>query len=366
MPPSDRDVWRTSSPIALGPASGQSAVLGRNAELSGDCYQARLFYLAKKARSSRCQGFAAGSCIIARVGLNYGYGELQTPRQTVAVQVLRSTRFVEEMRMDGQARTISAQELYARLGTAAAAPAVVDVRERDDFDADDRLIVSALRCGIDANLGWLLPAGQSVVVYCAHGAEVGRNIAAELQQTGRDATYLDGGMAAWRAQNLPTRKKVSVPINRWVTRERPKIDRIACPWLIRRFIDPQAQFFYVSPAKVVAFAKEIDGTPYDIEGVEFAHEGERCAFDTLLRVFGIQDGALDQLATIVRGADTSRHDLGPQCGGLFAISVGLSANFADDHEMLVHGLVMYDALYRWCRSLQHETHNWPAKTATAA
>jgi hypothetical protein len=101
--------------------------------------------------------------------------------------------------------------------------------------------------------------------------------------------------------------------------------------------------------------------PYDIEGVEFAHEGERCSFDTLLRVFGIQDGALDQLATIVRGADTSRHGLAPQCGGLFAISLGLSANFPNDHEMLAHGMVMYDALYTWCRSLQSETHNWPAK-----
>jgi rhodanese-related sulfurtransferase len=267
--------------------------------------------------------------------------------------------------MDGQARTISARELYAHLGTAGA-PAVVDVRKRDDFDADDRLIVSAVHYDIDANLGWLLPAGVQVVVYCAHGAEAGRDAADELQQAGRDATYLDGGMAAWRAQNLPTRKKISVPTNRWVTRERPKIDRIACPWLIRRFIDPRAEFFYVPPAKVIAFAQQINGTPYDIEGVEFAHEGERCSFDTLSRIFDIQDSALDQLATIVRGADTSRHDLAPQCGGLFAISLGLSANFPNDHEMLEHGMVMYDALFTWCRSLQHETHNWPAKTATAA
>jgi rhodanese-related sulfurtransferase len=263
--------------------------------------------------------------------------------------------------MDGQktSHSISFDQLYARLGTAAG-PIVVDVRNRDDFDADDRLIVSAVRYDTDANLGWLLQAGQPVVVYCAHGAEVSRNAADELQKTGRDATYLDGGIAAWRAQNLPVRKKVSVPTNRWITRERPKIDRIACPWLIRRFIEPRAEFFYVPPAKVVAFAQQTNGTPYDIEGVEFAHEGERCSFDTLLRVFGIQDRALDQLATIVRGADTSRHDLAPQCGGLFAISLGLSANFPNDHEMLAQG-VIYDALYTWCRSLQSETHNWPAK-----
>jgi hypothetical protein len=106
--------------------------------------------------------------------------------------------------------------------------------------------------------------------------------------------------------------------------------------------------------------------PYDIEGVTFAHEGERCSFDTIVRIFGISDPALDRLATIVRGADTSRHDLAPQCGGLFAISLGLSANFPDDHEMLRHGLVIYDALYTWCRSLQHETHNWPAKAPQPA
>ena len=146
-----------------------------------------------------------------------------------------------------------------------------------------------------------------------------------------------------------------------MTREHPKIDRIACPWLISRFIDPQAQFIFVPTSEVTAFARKTGAIPYDIEGVEFAHEGERCSFDTLLRLFGIDDPALDRLATIVRGADTSRHDLAPQCGGLFAISLGLSANFPNDHEMLAHGMVMYDALYTWCRSLQAETHNWPTK-----
>jgi hypothetical protein len=111
---------------------------------------------------------------------------------------------------------------------------------------------------------------------------------------------------------------------------------------------------------VLSVANETGGTPYDVVGVEFAHEGERCSFDTFLRIYGITDPALDHLATIVRGADTSRHDLSPQCGGLFAISLGLSANFPDDHEMLKHGMVIYDALYTWCRSLQAETHNWPS------
>ena len=149
---------------------------------------------------------------------------------------------------------------------------------------------------------------------------------------------------------------------KWVTRERPKIDRIACPWLIRRFIDPEAEFIYVPVDRVLAVAQETGATPYDIDGVAFSHEDERCSFDTFLRLYGIQDPALHQLATIVRGADTSRQGLAPQCAGLFAISLGLSANFPDDHEMLTHGMVLYDALYTWCRRLQHEMHNWPPKT----
>jgi rhodanese-related sulfurtransferase len=215
--------------------------------------------------------------------------------------------------MGGQAPTLSAQELYSQLGTAAA-PVVVDTRKREAFDADDRLIVGAVRYDIDADPGWPtnLPAARPVVVYCAHGAEVSQTAAAELRRAGINAVYLDGGMTAWRAQNLPTRKKITVPTDKWVTRERPKIDRIACPWLIRHFIDPNAEFLYVPTPEVIATARKTGAIPYDIEGVEFAHEGERCSFDTLLRIFGIQDAALDRLATIVRGADTSRHDLAPQ------------------------------------------------------
>jgi rhodanese-related sulfurtransferase len=266
--------------------------------------------------------------------------------------------------MDGPAPSLSSQQLYAQLGTART-PAVLDARK---WDADDRLIIGAVHFDTKANGAWLssMPAGQTVVVYCAHGAELSQTAAAELRRAGIVAAYLEGGIDAWRAQNLPTRKKVSTPTNKWVTRERPKIDRIACPWLIRRFIDPTAEFLYVPTPEVIATAGKTGAVPYDIEGVEFAHEGERCSFDTLLRIFGIQDRALDQLAIIVRGADTSRHDLAAQCNGLFAISLGLSANFPNDHEMLAHGMVMYDALYTWCRSLQRETHNWPAKTATVA
>jgi hypothetical protein len=191
-------------------------------------------------------------------------------------------------------------------------------------------------------------------------------VATALRAAGVDAVFLQDGIAGWIAKGLPTHRTIGATPGKWVTRERPKIDRIACPWLIRRFIDPQAEFIYVPTKDVLEVAKATGGTPYDIEGVEFAHEGERCSFDTIVRIYGIKDPALDHLAEIVRGADTSRHDLTPQCGGLFAISLGLSANFPDDHEMLGHGMVMYDALYTWCRSLQAETHNWPATAVKQA
>ena len=145
----------------------------------------------------------------------------------------------------------------------------------------------------------------------------------------------------------------------WITRERPKIDRIACPWLILRFIDAEAQFHYVPADRVVTMAKELGATPYDIPGVELTHVGELCSFDAFMKKYQLHDSGLSRLAVIVRGADTSRLDLAPQSAGLYAISLGLSATISDDHEMLRHGLVMYDALYAWCSKLQHETHAWP-------
>ena len=148
---------------------------------------------------------------------------------------------------------------------------------------------------------------------------------------------------------------------KWVTRARPKIDRIACPWLILRFIDRDAEFLYVPAPEVARVAAATGATPYDIPGVEMSHVGELCSFDAFLARYRLDDAALQQLAPIVRGADTSRLDLAPQAPGLYALSLGLSHVFADDHEMLRHGLVMYDALYAWCRACQSETHNWPPR-----
>ena len=148
---------------------------------------------------------------------------------------------------------------------------------------------------------------------------------------------------------------------KWITRERPKIDRIACPWLIKRFIDSEAEFLYVPSADVLRVAAETGATPYDIPGVEMTHVGELCSFDAFIDKYQLDDPALRQLAGIVRGADTSRLELTPQSAGLYAISLGLSAVYRDDHEMLRHGLVMYEALYAWCVSCQGETHAWPPK-----
>jgi hypothetical protein len=153
---------------------------------------------------------------------------------------------------------------------------------------------------------------------------------------------------------------------KWVTRERPKIDRIACPWLIDRFIDSKPEFLYVPADRVISVARESGAVPYDVPGVELSHVGEQCSFDAFLAKYDLQNTALHRLAVIVRGADSSRPDLAPQCAGLFAISLGLSANFPDDQEMLRHGMVIYDALYAWCADLQSETHTWPPASYRAA
>jgi rhodanese-related sulfurtransferase len=250
--------------------------------------------------------------------------------------------------MDGI--SISPKELYTRLGTASA-PLLVDVRHQDAFSADDRLIVGAFHAAPEQGERWQqeLPRARPVVAYCAQGHEVSQGAAAALRKAGLQATYLEGGIAAWKERRLPTRRKRGASENKWVTREHPKIDRIACPWLISRFVNPKAEFIYVSPNDVTKVANDVGGTPYDIKDAEFGHVGDRCSFDAIVRIYDIHDQPLDRLATIVRGADTSQPGLTPQCEGLLAISYGLSSNFPDDHEMLRHGMVMYDALYAWCR-----------------
>ena len=255
--------------------------------------------------------------------------------------------------------SISPSELHAAVASERA-PLVIDVRREAAFRAAPNMIAGALRRDPESVARWApeLPAASSVVVYCVYGHEVSQNAAAELRRLGLEARYLDHGFAGWAESGFPLARKPVGAATRWVTRERPKIDRIACPWLIQRFVDPGAEFLYVAPKEVLATAKQTDATPYDIPDVEFSHDGELCSFDAFLKVYRLQDPALAQLAVIVRGADTARLDLAPQAAGLAAISLGLSRRFADDHEMLRHGMVMYDALYLWCKQGQDEVHTW--------
>jgi len=234
-------------------------------------------------------------------------------------------------------------------------PLVIDVRKGPTFLGAPNLIRGALRRDPLRVADWRksLPEKANVVVYCVHGHEVSQNAAKAL-----GARFLEGGLEAWRAEGGDLFGKPKGASTRWVTRERPKIDRIACPWLVKRFIDPEAEFLYVPAPDVKKVASEREAVPYDVPDVEFTHEGELCSFDAFIRKFRLQDPALDALALIVRGADTGRLDLAPQCAGLAALSLGLSRLYADDHEMLGHGMVMYDALYRWCKEGKQETHTW--------
>ena len=240
---------------------------------------------------------------------------------------------------------ISASGLKALIGHQAP-PIVIDVRRNERWHEAADLIDGALRRDPAQIEQWknTLPAGAEVVVYCVHGHEVSQNAAKAL-----GARFLEGGIEHWRTEGGGLRAKPKGASTRWVTRERPKIDRIACPWLVRRFVDPEAEFLYVPAADVKRIAQEKAATPYDVAEVELTHVGERCSFDAFLDRFHLKDPALDKLATIVRAADTSRLELAPQAPGLLAISQGLSRNFQDDHEMLEHGVVIYDALYAWCR-----------------
>ncbi|MDB5504729.1 MAG: hypothetical protein JWR89_4631, partial [Tardiphaga sp.] len=190
-------------------------------------------------------------------------------------------------------------------------------------------------------------------------------VAAWLRHAGVPAETLDGGFEAWKAAKLPAVPVAKLPPpdaqgrTVWVTRSRPKIDRIACPWLIRRFVDPNAVFLFVSPSEVEAVGERFGAVPFDIENVFWSHRGERCTFDVMIEEFGLSTPPLDRLATMVRAADTGRPELSPEALGLMAASLGLSRMFDDDLAQLDAGMLVYDAFYRWCRDATGETHNWP-------
>jgi rhodanese-related sulfurtransferase len=250
--------------------------------------------------------------------------------------------------------SISAAELQQSIRSNQA-PLIIDVRRAERFNESSFMLKGALRRNPATVAAWAktLPAAASVVVYCVHGHEVSQGVAKAL-----NARYLEGGLEAWREIGGGLFKKPVDSSTRWVTRERPKIDRIACPWLIRRFIDPEAEFLYAPTTDVRKIAHEKTAVPYDIPDVEFSHDGEECSFDAFLKYFKLRDPALRELALIVRGADTNRLELAPQAAGLAALSLGLSRIYRDDHEMLEQGMVMYDALYAWCKEGKDEVHTW--------
>ncbi len=259
---------------------------------------------------------------------------------------------------------ITPEKLNRIIGTPNA-PTIIDVRTDEDFAADPRLIPGAIRRDYRQVMDWAEGLTGPLVVLCQKGQKLGHGVAAHLRAVGSAAEVLEGGFEAWRASKaalvpddrLPPRDSRGRTV--WVTRSRPKIDRIACPWLIRRFVDPSAVFLFVAAAEVSAVADRFNATPFDIEEVYWSHRGELCTFDVMVEEFGLATEPMLRLATIVRGADTSRPELAPEVPGLLAASLGLSRMFNDDLEQLAAGTTLYDAFYRWCRDATEETHNWP-------
>lgn len=255
---------------------------------------------------------------------------------------------------------ISTSELQSALD-ATGGPLVLDVRRRPAYREAGETVSGALRRDPETVGDWMntLPPASAVVAVCVHGHEVSQNVARRLSEHGIPARYLEGGLDAWKAADGALDAKPAGSGTRWVTRERPKIDRIACPWLVARFVETDAEFLYVPAPRVREVARAENAVPYDVPDVHFSHEGDLCSFDAFIRHYRLGgDPALAQLAVIVRGADTRRFDLAPQAAGLAAVSLGLSRLFADDHAMLEHGMVLYDALYLWCRQGQQESHTW--------
>jgi len=264
--------------------------------------------------------------------------------------------------------SISPDKLARLIGTPKA-PLIVDVRTEEDYAADPRLVPGSIRRNAELANGTGEFAGRPLAIVCHKGAKLSQGYAAYLRNDGVPAEVVEGGFVAWRDAGLPLVSAKHLPARDgkgrtlWVTRERPKVDRIACPWLIRRFVDPDAVIMFVKPGEVTAVAERFGAAAFDVEGVFWGHRGELCTFDVMLHEFGLQTGPLKRLADMVRGADTARLDLSPQAAGLLAASLGLSRMYADDLEQLEAGMLLYDAFYRWCRDATEEAHNWPSHKA---
>jgi len=260
---------------------------------------------------------------------------------------------------------ISVQKLTKLIGTPEC-PIIIDVRIDEDFNADPELIPTAFRHPYSdiASLAERV-RNCNVIIYCQKGLKLSQGAAAILRNMEINVKTLEGGQFAWRDSKLPMVSTKQVPAiessktTLWVTRHRPKIDRIACPWFIRRFVDPNAKFLFVSASQVLNVAEKFDAIPFDMEEVFWSHRSDNCTFDTMLDEFNIHNEALDRVAKIVRGADTNKNDLAPEAAGLLALSLGLSRMFRDDLKQLDAGMLLYDALYRWARDATDEKHDWP-------
>jgi len=264
---------------------------------------------------------------------------------------------------------ITVVQLLRLIGTPQA-PIIVDVCMDEDYAADPRLLPGAFRHPF-AQIEELAPdlQGRRVVIVCQKGKKLSQGAAALLRARGVETETLQGGNFAWRNAGAPLVPVKVIPGEnatggtRWVTRQRPKIDRIACPWLIRRFVDPQATFMFVAPSDVLDVADRFDATPFDVDGVHWSHRAERCTFDVMIDEFKLEIEPLRRVADIVRGADTNRHDLAPEAAGLLAVSLGLSRMYKDDLAQLEAGMTVYDAFYRWARDATGESHDWPTASA---
>jgi rhodanese-related sulfurtransferase len=260
--------------------------------------------------------------------------------------------------------TISVDALYAQLGLTDS-PAVVDLRNAAELAHLPRLIPGSVVSDPGKGSEWAgtLPHARQLAVCCSRNAVAGTMAVAELAANGFPVFLVAGGIEAWIDSGYPTvraRNELSAPGgSRWITRERPKIDRLACPWLVRRFIDPHALFFYTAPHCVRSEAAALGAEPYDIADVTFSHRGPRCSFDAFLAEFDLHDPILSRLADIVRAADTGELGHAREAPGLLAISLGLSATIADDIVLLEQAMPIYDALYAWCKKAHHEAHSWP-------
>jgi len=267
---------------------------------------------------------------------------------------------------------ITIPQLSRLIGTPQA-PIIIDVRIDDDFAEDSQILPTAIRHS-HTDIASLIPylKDSHVIVYCQKGNKISLGVTAILRESQVQAESLEGGHFAWRdakqllipADKIPQKSSFERIV--WVTKQRPKIDRIACPWLIRRFIDPNAQFLFVSPSEVLDVADKFNATPFDVPDAFWGHRDDQCTFDTMLNEFELDTEALKRLAMIVRGADTNQHQLAPESAGLLAASLGLSRMYKDDNEQLNAGMILYDSFYRWARDATNENHASYPKSQTGS